>query len=267
MAGSSRSAAAGLILPILTSESRTLLTTLVTCRNEYDGRILANSSTTYLDEASRVVAVQVHQDEAALLRDAQLVDAGLDELVGGHLLVLLLALLVGLCIGDDQRVAGPQGVVQLHQRVAAAEGAPQQGDGVDGLIFVGALLLLQQPALDARDTAQAQLQRQAALEQGGVLVGALVEDAVAGLDGPAVHGGRGQRGEGGRRLAEQRRGGGGIGALGVARAVVRVAAVLALEALVGHEGWLPAGGIHARVRMRRGGGGRRMRALHFHGCR
>jgi hypothetical protein len=48
---------------------------------------------------------------------------------------------------------------------------------------------------------------------------------------------------------------------------VRVAAVLALEALVGHEGWLPAGGIHARVRMRRGGGGRRMRALHFHGCR
>jgi hypothetical protein len=83
-----------------------------------------NSSITNLDEASRVVAVQVHQDEAALLRDAQLVDAGLDELVGGHLLVLLLALLVGLCIRDDQRVGGPQGVVQLHQRVAAAEGAP-----------------------------------------------------------------------------------------------------------------------------------------------
>lgn len=213
----------------------------------------------YLYETSRVIAVQVTEDEAALLRDAQLVDAGLDELVRGHLLVLLLALLVGLCVGDGQQGAGAQGVVQLHQRVAPPEGPPQQGHGVDGLAVVLALvLLLVQPALEAGDGAQAQLQGQTSLEERRVLVGALVEDVVAGLDGPAVDG-RGLRGEDGRRVAEQGRGAGGIGAVGVAGAVVRVAAVLALEALVGHEGWGPAGGSHARVRRR--GGGRRLRGV------
>ena len=43
----------------------------------------------HLYETSRVVTIEVAEDEAALLRDAQVGDAALDELVAGHLLVLL----------------------------------------------------------------------------------------------------------------------------------------------------------------------------------
>ena len=192
----------------------------------------------HLHKTSCVVTVQVAEDEAALLGDAQLGDAALDELVAGHLLVLLEALLVLLGAGDAQQRAGPQGVVQLHQRVAAAEGAPEQRDGVG--IVVGLALLLGDPAVEARDEAQAHLQRQAALEQRGVLVGPLVEDIVGGFDGPAIDG-RAGGGKGGRGV-EEGAAAGGLGALRVARAAVRVARVGALEALVRHEGRRPGRG-------------------------
>ena len=185
-----------------------------------------------------VVTVQVAEDEAAVLGDAQLGDAALDELVAGHLLVLLQALLVLLGAGDSQEGAGLEGVVQLHQRVAPPEGAPQQRDGVG--VVVGLALLLGDPAVEARDEAQAHLQRQAALEQRGVLVGPLVEDIVRGFDGSAIDGCRRCR-EAGRGV-EQRRAARGLGALRVARAAVRVARVGALEALVRHEGRRPGRG-------------------------
>lgn len=147
-----------------------------------------------------------------------------------------------------EQQAGPQGVVQLHKRIAPAEGAPQQGDGVG--IVVGLVLLLGHPAVEARDGAQAHLLRQAALEQRGVLVGALVEDVVRGLDGAAIVDGRAGR-EG--RLGEERRRRRGLGALGVAQGAVRVARVLALEALVGHQAGSRGAGGHAGGRRRRGG--------------
>jgi len=198
----------------------------------------SHSGGSHLHEASRVVAVQVAEDEAALLGDAELADAALDEAVGGHLLVLLQALLVRLGVGDAQQGAGLEGVVQLHQRVAPPEGPPQQGHGIR--IVVGLVLLLGHPLLEAGDQAQAHLQLQTALEQRGVLVGALVEDIVARLDGAAIDGGA--AGEVGRRLApKQRARRRGLGALGVAGAAVRVARVLALVALVGHEGGRPGG--------------------------
>jgi hypothetical protein len=196
------------------------------------------ASRAYFDKTSCVVTVQVAEDEAALLGDAQLGDAALDELVAGHLLVLLEALLVLLGAGDAQQGAGPEGVVELHERVAPAEGAPEQGDGVG--IVVGLVHLLSDPAVEARDEAQAHLQRQAALEERGVLVGPLVEDIVRGLDGSAIDG-RVGIGEAGRRV-EEGRVARGLGALRVARAAVRVARVGALEALVRHEGRRPGRG-------------------------
>lgn len=215
----------------------------------------------HLDKSSRVVAVQIAHDKAALLGDAQLGDAALDELVCGHLLISLQTLLVRLCIGDAQQGAGPQGVVQLHQWVAAAEGPPQQSDGVG--VVVGLVLLLGHEAVEAVDGAQAHLQRQTSLEERRVFVGALVEDVVGGLDGPTVDGGGGRKDR--RGVAEEGGGGGGVGGVGVAGRVVRVGRVLALEALVGHEGGRPAGRGNARVRAvgrrrgNRGGGAHQSR--------
>lgn len=165
--------------------------------------------------------------------------AGPDEVVCGDLLALLDALLVGRRhAGDAQQGARLEGVVQLHQWVAPPEGSPQQRDGVG--IVLGFVLLLGHPAREAGDHAQAQLQAQAALEEGRVLVGALIEHIVGCLDGAAVDG---RRGEVGRRLPAKERGHARrLGARRVAGAVVRVAAgaVLALETLVGHERWGPA---------------------------
>jgi hypothetical protein len=150
----------------------------------------------HLDEASRVVTVEVAQDKAALLRDAQLGHAALDELVAGHLLVLLQRLLVRLAIRDAEQRAGPQGVVQLHQRIAPPEGPPQQRHRVG--IVVGLVLLLGHPAVEAGDEAQPHLQRQASLEEGGVLVCPLVEHVVRRLHRAAIHRRRRQAGERGR---------------------------------------------------------------------
>lgn len=76
------------------------------------------------DESSGVVTVQVEQNKAALLRHAQLVDAALDELVGGHFLIFLEALLVGLAVGYAQRDFWIESVVQLHQWVTPPKGPP-----------------------------------------------------------------------------------------------------------------------------------------------
>jgi hypothetical protein len=78
----------------------------------------------HLHESSRVVAVEVAQNKAVLLRHAQLGHAALDELVAGHLLILLQRLLIRLGTWDAEQRAGPQGIVQLHQRVAPPEGPP-----------------------------------------------------------------------------------------------------------------------------------------------
>lgn len=209
----------------------------------------------YLDKSRGVVAVEVAKNEAILLWDAEVRDAAPDELVGGHFLILLHALLVGLGAGDAQQVAGLEGVVELHERVAPAEGPPQQSDGIG--VVVGFVLLLGHPALEAGDGAQAHLQVQTSLEERGVLVGALVEDVVRGLDGAAIDGRRG--------LAEEGRGRGGLSALGVAHAAVRVARVLALEALVGHEGGRPSGGrVRGNPRVCRGWRGRGNRRVGAH---
>jgi hypothetical protein len=202
----------------------------------------------HLHESSRVVAVEVTQDETALLRDAELIDAALDELVRGHLLALLQALLVRLRIRDAQQRPRLEGVVQLHQRVAPPKGPPEQRDGVG--IVVRLVLLLGHPLLEAGDHAQAHLQRHASLEERGVLVGPLVEDIVARLDGAAIHGGR--RVVGRRLAAKEGAGAGGLRALGVAGAAVGVARVLALVALVGHERWRP--GVAGDAVASRGGG-------------
>jgi hypothetical protein len=221
----------------------------VTCLHQLVLRGAKGLAGAHLYETSRVVAIQVAEDEAALLGDAQLGHAALDELVCGHLLVLLQALLVRLGIGDAQQDAGLEGIVELHQRVAPPKGPPQQRHGVG--IVVGLVLLLGHPLLEAGNQAQAHLQTQTALEQRRVLVGTLVEDIVRGLDGAAIDGGRGV--VGGWLAAEEGRGGSGLGALGVAGAAVRVARVLALVALVGHEGWRP--GVAGDAGVGRGGGG------------
>lgn len=184
----------------------------------------------YLYKSSCVVAVQISNHEAFLRLKFELADAGLQKLVGCHFLVLLGGALRHLCGIDGQAHLGSQGVVDVHEGETAAEGAPQQGDGVG--IVVGFVLLLGDPALEPGDGAQAQLQLQAAVEERALLVGALVQDIVGSLDRPAVDGGAG---EGGRR-GEEGRGAGGGGALGVAVGAVRVARVLALVALVGHGG-------------------------------
>lgn len=201
-------------------------------------------SQAHFHEAGRVVTVQVAEDEAALLWNAQLCDTGCHELVRGHLLILLQALLVVLGAGYGEDIGGLQGVVQLHERIAASKRPPQQRHGVG--IIVGLVLLLGHPAVEALDGAQAQLQGQTSLEERGVLVGALVEHIVRGFDGAAVDGGAGGKG---RRsaVAKEGGGGGGLGALGIACAAVRVARVLALVALVGHEGGRSAAGGYSGV--------------------
>lgn len=204
---------------------------------------------TCLDKAGCVVAEQVSNDEALLGWEVELVDACVQELVGGHLLELLGIVLAHLLGVDGKTHGGIEGIVNVQKRKAATEGPPEQGDGVS--ILVGLVLFLIHPAVEAGNGAQAQLQLQTAVEERAFLVGALVEHIVGGLDGSAVDRGA-LGGEGGRRC-EESRGGGGLGALGVALAVVRVAA---LEALVGHEGG-PCGRGHALV----GGGGRGLRGV------
>ena len=194
----------------------------------------------YLYEASSVVAIQISDDEALFRGKLELVDARLQESVRSHLLKFLRVALGHFRVLDVESHLGPQGIVDVHERVAPPQGPPDQRDGI--IVASGLVLLFDHPTLEARNGAQAQLQLQTSLEERGVLVGTLVEN-VGRLLGCAVDG-RGRR-EAGRGPAKERRGARGLGALGVARAVVRVAGVLALVALValvGHEG-RPAAGV------------------------
>ena len=84
-------------------------------------RLTKREKNAYLDEASRVISVQIGDNEALLGGKLELGETGLQELEGGRLRSLLLCDLVLINL---EAGAGIEGVVDGHEWVATAEGAP-----------------------------------------------------------------------------------------------------------------------------------------------
>lgn len=171
---------------------------------------------TYLDEAGRVGSDEVGNGEALGRRDAEVVETGADELVGGDLGALHVAGL-HLVLFERQRRRRLQGVVDGQQRQAGPQQLPQALDGVAAGDIALEMLQLLQVALEAGDLGETLLEGDTDLVERPRGVGLLVDDVAGGDDLAADRRARegalaGQRGQGGRGHE-----GGGAGHLAGAR--------------------------------------------------